>query len=172
MKTSKLGIDLIKHYEQLHDGDLNKIGLQPKECPAGIWTVGYGHALKDLNGNFLKGISGYQRMLEVYPDLETLTEEDACDILSEDLESFESQLDSLNLPLTQYQYDSLISFIFNLGIGNLKSSTLLKRIKGDKGSIREAFMMWNKSNGKVLNGLIKRRDTEATLFETGELIFK
>ena len=55
MKTSQVGINLIKHFEGLHDGDLKEIGLQPKKCPAGIWTQGYGSAMRDKNGNFLKG---------------------------------------------------------------------------------------------------------------------
>lgn len=169
MNTSKLGIELVKHYESIHDGDLTKIGLQPKMCPAGIWTIGYGHTLKDINGQWLKGVAGFQRLLEIYPDYETITEEEAVEILKDDLEKFELQLNSLNLKLTQYQFDAIVSFIFNCGFGNFLDSTLLRRIKGEKGSIRDAFLMWNKSNGKVLNGLIKRRESEATLFESGEL---
>ena len=56
MKTGKLGIKLIKEFESLHDGDLKKIGLQPKMDPIGIWTEGYGRAMRDKKGNFLKGI--------------------------------------------------------------------------------------------------------------------
>ena len=88
MKTGDLGISLIKFYESLHDGDLKKIGLQPKMCPAGIWTVGYGHALRDIDGTWLKGVAGYQRILEIYPDLETITIEEAEELLEEDLEFF------------------------------------------------------------------------------------
>lgn len=172
MKTSTLGINLITNYESIHDGDLKKIGLQPKQDCSGYWTVGWGHLLTDINGKPLSGVSGYQRMLEIYPDLETITLEEADDLLKDDLVKFENQLNSLKLSLTQYQYDSLISFIFNCGFGNFKTSTLLRRIRGEKGSVREAFMMWNRSGGKVFNGLIKRRETESTLFETGELIFK
>ena len=167
--TSFNGISLIKFFESLHDGDLSKIGLQPKQDPILIWTCGYGHALKDIDGSWLKGVEGYQRMLEIYPDLETITEEEACDLLAEDLEHFEDQVNSLNLKLTQYQFDSLVSFALNCGFGNLLSSTLLRRIKGEKGSIRDAFLMWNKSGGKVLNGLTKRREAEATLFVDGVL---
>lgn len=172
LKTSSTGISLIKYFESLHDGDLKKIGLQPKQDPIGIWTAGYGHALKDIDGSWLKGVDGYQRMLETYPDLETITEEEACELLAEDLEHFEDQINSLNLKLTQYQFDSLVSFAFNCGFGNLLSSTLLRRIKGEKGSLRDAFAMWNKSGGKVLNGLIKRRDAEASLFVDGVLELK
>lgn len=169
LKTSDVGVSLIKYFESLHDGDLKKIGLQPKEDAVGIWTCGYGHALKDLDGKWLMGVDGYKRMLEIYPDLETMTEDEACELLTEDLERFENQVNSLGISFTQYQFDAIVSFAFNCGFGNLLSSTLLRRIKGEKGSIREAFAMWNKSKGKVLNGLTKRRDAEATLFIDGEL---
>ena len=171
MQTSKKGLELIKRYESLHDGDLRKLGLQPKQDPIGIWTCGYGHGLKDINGKWLKGLEGYQRMLEIYPDLETITEEEANNLLKEDLEIFESQLNSLNLKLQQHQYDALISFIFNCGFGNFLSSTLLRRIRGSFGSVSDAFLMWNKSDGKVLKGLTNRRNTEAVLYEYGELKF-
>lgn len=169
MKTSQKGIELIKYFEQLHDGDLKKIGLQPKMCPAGIWTVGYGHALSDINGSFLKGVIGYQRLLEIYPDLETITIEEAESLLQEDLEKFEDKVNSLKLDLLQNEFDALVSFSFNCGFGNLLSSTLLKRIKSRSGNIKEAFLMWNKANGKVLNGLTKRREAEAELFINNKL---
>ena len=171
MNTSDLGIELIKHYESLHDGDLRKIDLQPKQCPAGIWTVGYGHALKDINGKWLKGVNGYRRMLEIYPDLETITEEEADDLLKEDLEEYENKINSLNLNFQQNQFDSLVSFIFNCGFNALLSSTLLRRIKDKKGDIKEAFLMWNKSEGKELLGLTRRRNSESTLYLTGKLQF-
>ena len=56
MKTNKEGINLIKHFEGLHDGDLKQVGLQPKLCPADIWTEGYGRTMRDSKGNFLKGL--------------------------------------------------------------------------------------------------------------------
>lgn len=167
MKTSNLGIELIKYYEQLHDGDLRQIGLQPKMCPRGIWTIGYGHALKDIDGSWLMGVEGFRRLMEIYPDYQTITEEEAEDLLQEDLAYFESKLNSLKLNLTQFQFDALVSLIFNIGFGNFSTSTLLRRIKGEKGSISQAFAMWNKSGGKILNGLVKRRESEATLYETG-----
>lgn len=172
MKTSNLGVSLIKHFESLHDGDLSKIGLQPKECPAGILTIGYGHALKDINGSWLKGVNGYRRMLEIYPDLETITIEEAEDLLIEDLQYFEDRINSLKLKLTQYQFDAVVSFCFNCGFGNFLSSTLLRRIKGEKGSIAEAFAMWSKAGGKTLKGLVLRRESESILYSEGILNFK
>lgn len=172
MKTSDLGISLVKHFESLHDGDLKKIGLQPKQDPISIWTCGYGHALKDIDGSWLKGVEGYQRMLEIYPDLETITEEEAEDLLEEDLEYFEDKVNSLKLKLTQYQFDAIISFCFNCGFGSFLSSTLLRRIKGEKGSIAEAFLMWCKSGGRELKGLKLRRESESILYSEGILNFK
>ena len=172
MKASNLCISLVKNFESLHDGNLKKIGLQPKMCPAGIWTCGYGHALRDLDGSYLKDVSGYSRLLDIYPDLETITEQEACDLLAEDLAFFEDKVNSLNLKLTQYQFDAIVSFCFNCGFGNFLSSTLLRRIKGEKGSIADAFMMWTKSNGKELLGLKLRRESESILYSEGILKFK
>ena len=106
-------------------------------------------------------------MLEIYPDLETITEDEAVKMLEEDLTTRETMINSLNLPLKQYEFDSLVSFAYNVGFGNLLSSTLLKRIKGANGSIYDAFAMWNKGGGKVLKGLVKRRAAEANLFING-----
>lgn len=170
MKTSENALDIIKTYESLHDGDLRKIGLQPKECPSGIWTIGFGRALKDINGEWLKGVNGFRRLTEIYPDYLDITVEEANEMLVEDIDEVEEQLASLKLTLKQYQWDSLISLIFNIGIGNFKTSTLLRRINGEKGSIAEAFRMWKYGGGKILPGLVKRRETELTLFIYGTLI--
>jgi GH24 family phage-related lysozyme (muramidase) len=182
MKISKTGIELIKHFESLHDGDLTMIGLQPKMDPVGIWTVGYGHALKDTKGNWLRG---GENKTSAYLEFCNLTEEQACDLLDQDLNEREEMINSLNLDLKQYEFDSLVSFIYNVGFNNLKKSSLLRRIqaykRGDKiyGSaerIKTSFLMWNKakSNGelKVLNGLTRRRNAEAKLFLSGILNFE
>lgn len=171
MQTGEKGILLIKHFESLHDGDLSKIGLQPKMCPAGIWTVGYGHALKDINGSWLKGVDGFSRLMDIYPDYETITEEEANDLLKVDLQQMERSIDSLHLELNQDQFDSLVSFAFNCGFGALYESTLLKRIKSKSGNIHEAFLMWVKSNGKTLQGLVNRREVESLLYTKGILKF-
>lgn len=170
MKTSKLGIQLIKYFESIHDGDLTKIGLQPKLCPANIVTIGYGHTLKDKKGNYLKGVEGLKQVPSLYPEWETITEEEAEEILISDLADLEKRISSLDLNLTQYQFDALVSFAYNVGFGALVKSTLLKRIKEGKGDIEEAFLMWNKAGGKVLKGLVKRRQAESALFLTNKLI--
>lgn len=169
MEISNLGIELIKHYESLHDGDLTKIGLQPKLCPANIVSIGYGRALKDKDGNWLKGKEGLEIAKKLYPEWETITAEEAEELLLDDLKLFVKQINSLKLDLKQYEFDALVSFIYNLGFGQLQKSTLLKRIQERKGDIEEAFLMWVKANGKTLPGLVKRRKSEATLFLTGKL---
>lgn len=172
MKIGLLGITLIKYFEQLHDGDLTKIGLQPKMCPAGIWTIGYGHALSDLNGKFLKGEADFHRIAELYPEYLTINEEIAVKLLDNDLDYYETRVEAIIPGLKQHEFDSLVSFSYNVGLGALKSSTLLKRIQSRQGNIEEAFLMWNKSGGKVLRGLTRRRQAEATLFLTGKLVLE
>lgn len=162
MKTSQAGIDLIKHFESLHDGDLSQIGLQPKMCPAGIWTEGYGHAMI-YNGKPLSG----SKNKELAYKLHTVKDEiDAEKLLADDLIPREQEVSkAVVVQLTQHQFDALISFDYNLGIGNLKSSTLLKKVNANL--IQDAaneFLKWNKCKGKVLKGLTLRREAERTLF--------
>lgn len=169
MKISEQGIKLIKYYEGLHDGDLRTIGLQPKECPAGIWTIGYGHALQDKKGGWLKGKEGYEQIKILYPTWINLTEEKAVQLLKDDMVFYEDKISSLKLTLKQNEFDALVSFIYNLGFGVLGKSTLLKRITSREGDIKAAFLMWVNCNGKPLPGLVKRRTTEATLFVDNKL---
>jgi len=169
--TSEKGLALIKHFEGLNDGDLTEIGLQPKKDPSSIWTIGWGRAICDTNGKWLTGDSGYKRLLELYPNLETITIEEADQMLSEDLGRFEDQVNSLDLKINQYQFDAIVSFVYNCGFGNFLNSTLIRRIKSGIGDIEEAWSWWNKSGGVVLKGLILRRACESHLFLTGELKF-
>jgi GH24 family phage-related lysozyme (muramidase) len=181
MKTSHQGIELNKHFESKHDGNLTEIGLQPKMCPAGIWTVGWGHALRDEKGKWLKGNENKALAYLQYPNL---TDEEAEELLIEDLTFREAQVNSLHIDFKQNEFDALVSFVYNVGFANLLKSSLLKRIQANKkgilnyGSserIKQAFMMWNKAkvNGvlKELKGLTKRRNTEAKLYLTGILNF-
>jgi lysozyme len=167
MKIGEKGSKLIKHYEGLHDGNLKKIGLQAKLCPAGVWTVGWGHAIVH-NKKMLKGTENEALANELYKDL---TIEQADQLFIVDIQMYENQVNSLKLNLNQDQFDALVSFAYNCGFKNLLTSTLLKRIRLNIGDIPDAFTMWNKANGQVLNGLTFRRQTEATLFTTGELTF-
>jgi lysozyme len=171
MTISQKGLDLIKHFEQLHDGDLKEIGLQPKMCPAGIWTVGYGRALRNGKGVFLKGEADKAEAFRQYPNL---TEAQAEKMLFEDTLDYGNRINSLKLDLKQHQFDALVSFAYNVGFNALKQSTLLKRIKVNASdiNIQAAFGMWVKANGSVMLGLVRRRRAEAELFNYDRLKFK
>ena len=171
MKISEQGLELIKHFESLHDGDLTKIGLQPKRDSVGIITIGYGHALLDPKGKWIKDIKQVEKY---YPQYLNIDEKQATHLLLDDTIKYSNKINSLNLSLKQHQFDALVSFSFNVGFKALCDSTLLKRIKEEFTTdelIRDAFLMWNKAGGKILSGLTRRRKSEALLFTKGELNF-
>jgi len=173
----KKGLAIIMHFEQLHDGDLSQIGLQPKMCPAGIWTVGYGRALTDKKGNFLRGEQNKAKAYALYP---SLTPFEAEQMLIEDGFEYSQKVynlfTSLKLSLMQHQFDALVSFTYNCGIGALynyekkKEMAVLRAIRSNRG-IANAFGLWVNARGKVLPGLVRRRKSEATLYLTGEVEF-
>lgn len=163
MKTGQKGINLIKKYESLHDGDSSVIGLQPKLCPSGIWTVGWGRALiHPVTGEFLRA----KDKALAYKLFPALTEEQAEKMLYEDLKFREVVVNKLKLNINQNQFDALVSFVYNVGSGNFLSSTLLKRIiiNSNDPDIANQFMRWNKAGGKVLLGLTRRRQAESDLY--------
>ena len=138
MNTSQNGIDLIKHFEGCE--------LKAYKCPAGVWTIGYGH---------IKGVQ----------EGDVITEQQADEMLVEELYEYENYINTLvNVPLNQSQYDALVSWVYNLGSSNLQASTLLKVLNaGDYDNVPEQIMRWNKAGGKVLEGLTRRRQAEADL---------
>ena len=146
MQISFLLIRKLKEFEGLR--------LEAYQDAAGVWTIGYGHTGKDVR----KG----DRISEYW----------ATDLLMRDLQRFIEAVDELNVARTQGQFDALVSFAFNLGIGRLKSSTLLKVIRegGSRAQIRREFKRWVYADGKKLPGLVKRREWEAKRFM--ELDFK
>ena len=139
MKTSLEGINLIKHFEGCE--------LEAYKCPAGVWTIGYGH---------IKGVE----------EGDVITEQQADDMLVEELEEYENYIHNLvNCPLNQNQFDALVSWVYNLGSSNLQASTLLKVLNaGDYAGVPAQMLRWNKAGGKVLEGLTRRRQAEADLF--------
>lgn len=156
MITGKAGKDLIKLYEGLPKQ--NKDGLYPPYiCPAGYPTLGYGSRYQT---------NGAEVTMKDAPV--SLTE--AENILNYTLKTYESAVNSLvTVPLTQNQFDALVSFVYNLGAANLKSSTLLRKLNArDYKGAADQFLVWNKArvNGVLqpLNGLTKRRTSERDLF--------
>lgn len=161
MKTGTKGIELIKSFESLHDGDLNQIGLQPKMCPAGIWTEGYGRAMRDSKGNFLKGIANKEI---AFKSAKIKTEAQAEKALLEDLKIYEEVVHKkVSIDLTQNQFDALVSHTYNTG----GSSTLFQLVneKSSEKNIRRWFETKYITGGGVrMKGLIRRRKAESDLF--------
>ena len=157
MKTSETGLQLIKHYEGIHDGDLTKIGLQPKLCPAGVWTVGYGHAL---------GKGSLEEIAKKYPNLMTITEKEAEALLAKDLPRYEAIVHKNTKGLKQHEFDALVSHTYNTG-----GSETLFRLVNERGNIKDWWLStYITAGGVKLNGLVKRREAEWHLFETGKNI--
>lgn len=139
MKISEAGIKLICKWEEFRG--------YAYVCPAGLWTIGYGHTDRVKPTDKIDIAQG-----EAY--------------LRQDLEIVERCLNALKLELNQNQYDALCSLIFNIGTGNFLRSTLLKCLQAkqyDKASAE--FLKWRKANGKVLKGLEARRKDEQELFD-------
>lgn len=145
LRISQLGINLIKRYE----GFSSKAYL----CPAGVWTIGYGHT-KSADLLRAKGLE--------------ISEEEGEELLKHDIKIFERAVRRLvKVDLTQNQFDALVSFTFNLGAGNLKKSTLLRKLNtGDYEGAAEEFPKWVRANGRILGGLVTRRKEERALFLT------
>lgn len=161
MRTSVNGINLIKEFESLHDGDASMIGLQPKMCPAQVWTEGYGRAMRNKNGQFLKGTKDKQ---EAYANITIHNKQEAENALIEDLRVFERIVSSkIKIPLTQNQFDALVSYTYNTG----GSDTLFKLInrKAPKEQIQKWFeTKYITAGGVKLAGLVRRRKAESNLY--------
>lgn len=154
MKTSQIGIDLIKHFEGLHDGDLHTIGIQPKKCPAGIWTEGYGIAMRDKNGNFLKG--------DKMPTPTIKTEFGAELALKNVLPVYENIVAiKVTRELKQNEFDALVSFTYNTG----GSKTLFEMVNSQNPLLKAWWVShYIMGGGLKLKGLVERRKSEAKLF--------
>jgi len=161
MKTSKKGIQLIKNFETVHDGDKSKPGLQPQMDPAGIWTEGYGRAMRDAHGNFLRGFSNKAL---AFSNATINTEAEAEKALFEDLGPRERiVMQKIHVPLNQNQFDALVSYVYNTG----GSSTLYNLINQQAPPSEIRSWIENHyitADGKKYNGLVRRRKAEADLF--------
>lgn len=140
MKTSAAGIDLIKRFEGCR--------LAAYLCPGGIATIGYGHTATAK----LK---------------QTITQQKAEELLRVDLVEREKTVAELvKVPIQQHQFDALVSLTYNIGIGNFKLSTLLKKLNaGNVAGASGQFLVWNRARGEVLPGLDRRRKAEREMFD-------
>jgi len=137
------GLRLIRRFEGF--------SATPYVCPAGYLTVGYGHVVKN-------------------PDAfrQPITEDEATEILAVDVETAErAVLRLISVPLTDGQFDALVSFTFNLGAGALQRSTLRRKINRENHEdAADEFLRWVWAGGRKLNGLIRRRQAEAILYQS------
>jgi lysozyme len=141
-KTSQAGIDLIKSFEAL------KLRAYPDPASgSGPWTIGYG-----TTSNVVPGM--------------TITRAQAESLLRRDLAKIEKEINRLvTVEISQNMFDALVSFAYNLGIGSLKRSTLLKKLNlGDAGGAADQLLRWNRARGRTMAGLTRRRKAERDLF--------
>ena len=144
MRASDKAKDLIKSYEALK--------LKAYKCPAGVWTIGYGHTAGVKQGMEISR----QRAEDLFvKDLYTISEYPISDIFYK-----------AKVTLKQNQFDALCSLVFNIGTTNFRKSTLLKKALVDPNdkSIYNEFKKWNRSGKKELEGLTRRRIREANLY--------
>lgn len=145
MKTSKAGLDLIKQFESFR--------AAPYLCSAGVPTIGYGTTV-------------YPNGIKVKLSDQKITQQLAETFLQHHVNAIEKDVSKLvKVTLTQNQFDALVSFVYNVGLGAFGDSTLLKLLNaGDIDNASKQFERWNKAGGKVSNGLIRRRNAEKALF--------
>jgi lysozyme len=140
MKTNESGLALIRQFEGCR--------LKAYKCPAGVWTIGYGwtHGVKPTD---------------------QWTQAQAEEMLVKGLDQYENAVQSAigAHATTSNQFSALVSICYNIGAGNFVKSSMLRHHKaGDYAKAADAFLLWNKAGGKVLNGLTKRRQAERALY--------
>ena len=142
-QTSKSGIESIKRHEGFR--------ATAYRCPAGVWTIGYGHTATARPGMIISELQGLK-------------------LLEEDLEKFERAVNELvKVKINQNQFDALVSFTYNVGVTAFRNSTLLKVLnQGNYEQVKHEFARWVNAGGRRLPGLVKRRKDEARLFDGNE----
>ena len=146
MKLDKTGYNLICEFEGFRES--------PYKCSSGIPTIGYGSTFYS-NGN------------KVTMNDKPVTKEQAFSLFTTFSDKYTKLVLNLLInPATQNQLNALVSFAYNIGIGNFQRSTLLKKVNKNPNdpSIKKEFLRWNKSSGKVLSGLVDRRKKESELY--------
>lgn len=202
MRLSENGLKLIQAWEGIRDGDPSTVNYEPYICPARVYTVGWGHALTTPSGQVIDvDVFGSVRARELARQAmqrkfgrQAITLDQARDLLREDVGRFERAVDRMVAGgCTQAQFDALVSFAFNCGEANLRSSSILRlhnagrrAAKIDRmglyrasinkaypGDIPTAFVRWSNANGKWMLGLFRRRLSEAMIYagmESGEAV--
>lgn len=144
MRMSADGLALVKEFEGLR--------LKAYKCPAGVWTIGYGHTSAAGSPEVNSGME--------------ITKDEAEAILKRDMVQYEAGVEKLvKVELSQGQFDALVDFAYNAGVGALAKSTLLKRVNEERfDDVPAEFMKWTKGGGRELPGLVRRRRAEVKLW--------
>ena len=145
MRISAEGLALIKKFEGCPQKDGMVYAYQDS---VGVWTIGFGHT-KEVNEG------------------DTCTREEAEEMLATELEEYEGYINDLvDVPLLQNQFDALVAWVYNLGPTNLRESTLLRVLNEENYvQVPSEIKRWNRAGGNVLEGLVRRREAEALLFQ-------
>jgi lysozyme len=146
MEINKAGKDLIKKFEGCK--------LKAYKCPANVWTIGFGNTFYEDGSKVKEG--------------DVITQDRANELFDIIISDFVRMSDALvKSDVTENNFSAIVSFAFNVGTGNLKKSTLLKKVNADPKdpTIKAEFMKWTRANGVVLKGLVRRREAEAKLYE-------
>lgn len=169
MRLSKEGAALMHQYEGFRD--------KPYLCPAHIWTIGWGHVLYQEQIRLpMVRVEGKDvpMIRKEYPlrpeDNRVWSKEEINALFAQDIAAFERGVLRLapSVAGRQGAFDACVSFSFNAGLGNFQKSTIrMKANREDWEGAAEAFMAWTKGGGKVLPGLVKRRQAERALFLSG-----
>lgn len=151
------GVDFLKGWESEVKEDGKHVLY---DDDAGYCTIGWGHLVSGK-----KSCDSITNMPQNFKD--GLSDSEAKDLFKDDLEIYEDIVkDNVTVNLHQYEFDALVSFVFNLGGPNFRSSTMLKKLNAEKyDEVPAEFPRWNKSGGKVMAGLTKRRNRESDIFE-------
>lgn len=144
MHMTEEGLALIRRFEGFRG--------EAYRCPAGIWTIGYGHT----------SAAGPPR---VEPGM-TMSEAEAARVLARDVERFAKEVRAaLAREVSPAQFSALVSFAFNVGMGAFRTSSVLKRVNdGDFDAVPERLKLWVKAKGRTFPGLVRRRAAEAEMF--------
>lgn len=193
MRLSENGLKLIQAWEGIVDGDPSTVNYEPYICPARVYTVGWGHALTTPSGQIIDvDVFGSTKARELARQAmqrkfgkQAITLDQCRDLLRTDVARFEKAVDKMVIGgATQAQFDALVSFAFNCGEANLRSSSILRlhnagrraiKIdcmglysasinKADPTTIPVAFVRWSNANGKWMLGLFRRRMSEAMIY--------
>jgi lysozyme len=156
MKVSDKALEVIRHHEGVR--------TKPYQCPALLWTIGVGHV---IDPNHARVPLAERKALPI-PDgwNRTITMGEVDDILKRDLANFERGVERYcPVTLTQGQFDALVSFSFNVGLGTLQRSTLRQKVlRGEMEAAAEELLKYTIGGGKVLKGLVNRRNDERAMF--------